>query len=214
MLKLKKIDKKDINDLSKIIIIMIAIIIIIKEKKKNMKIQQWQKDFLGMIIIIIIIIIIILIIIIIIIIIRLIVDDSSENAIELNSHIIELPHKHRDSNREKGVYELFTMNNITRKSKNKSLLKDVENTEVEEFTASTLLCLPVEINGEPVGYALGDQGCTRTCMRASALKRIGLKVDEHKLINQFVICSSGEEIPIRSRFKAIYHQKEKQLVNR
>ena len=94
------------------------------------------------------------------------------------------------------------LNNITQKYKNKSSLKEIENVEAEESAASTSLCLPVEINGEPVGYALGDQGCTRTCMRASALKRIGLEVDEHKLINQFVICSSGEEIPIRSRFKA------------
>lgn len=74
--------------------------------------------------------------------------------------------------------------------------------EKRDAAVSSSLCLPLELNGQSVQYALCDQGATRSCMRASALARLNLIVIEHKLDNHYVVCSSGEEIPLRSRFPA------------
>ena len=149
---------------------------------------------------------------------RVTFSDNNDSAIEVSSHIIELPHHDSknevsdsddDHSSEKRVFQMFTISNVT--NNDNTSLKDIQYKEAQESTSATSLCLPVEINGQPVGYALGDQGCNRTCMRASALQRTGLKVNEHKLTNQFLLCSSGEEIPIRSRFKATISSKGKTI---
>jgi hypothetical protein len=90
-------------------------------------------------------------------------------------------------------------------------LAEVREKERQEAECSSLLCLPVEVNGQPVGYALGDQGATKTCMRASALERLGLDVEEHPVHNHFVMGSTGEEVPIRSRFSALLTSQGRQL---
>ncbi len=82
-------------------------------------------------------------------------------------------------------------------------LEEVHEREKQEAESSSLLCLPLEVNGQSVGYALSDQGATKTCIRASALERLGLEVEEHPVHNYSVIGSTGEEVPIRSRFSAL-----------
>jgi hypothetical protein len=139
--------------------------------------------------------------------------NDTESAIEVSSHIIELPHEAQDNieddnseNSDKKVFQMFTISDVTKTS-----LKDIQQAEALESHSANSMCLPVEIDGQSIGYVLADQGCNRTCVRASALKRNGIKVNEHKLTNQFLLCSSGEEIPIRSRFKATISSKGKTI---
>jgi hypothetical protein len=133
--------------------------------------------------------------------------NDSENAIEVGSHIIELPHESQDEieddddkNTDKKVFQMFTISDVSKTS-----LKDIQQAEALESHSANSMCLPVEIDGQCIGYVL------ETCIRASALKRNGINVNEHKLTNQFLLCSSGEEIPIRSRFKATISSKGKTI---
>lgn len=141
------------------------------------------------------------------------VGNNSEDAIEVSSHIIELPQNSSecDDNIDTGevskqVFQMFTITDVNNTSK-----QDILQTEAQESRSANSMCLPVEINGHAFGYVLADQGCNRSCVRASALRRHGIEVDEHKLTNQFLLCSSGEEIPIRSRFKATISSKGKTI---
>jgi len=131
--------------------------------------------------------------------------DSSET-IDLGAHIVEIHEEDEDFSDEEeydnGTTEgpkkiVFVLN--TYHTHNHQQILEIEK---KETSTATSLCLPLEINGTAISYALCDQGATRTVMRGSAVDRLDLDVNEFKVKNHFVLCSSGEEIPIRSRFKA------------
>ena len=131
----------------------------------------------------------------------------------VQSHIIELgpdDNEKDDDNdgAKKHVIQLSSIDSIKYKH---SSLQQVKNKEMKEAAIATSICLPIEVNGVSVGYALGDQGATKTIMRASALERLGVPVKEHNVKNHYVVCADKVEIPIRSRFNAIVTSTGKSL---
>ena len=67
---------------------------------------------------------------------------------------------------------------------------------------SQSLCLPVEMNGTPVGHALVDSGCNRVLIRREAVRKY--KLEEHTVLfpvtKLSIKTASGHQLPITSRF--------------
>ena len=72
----------------------------------------------------------------------------------------------------------------------------------EEEEHAHPMCLPVELQGVPVGHALVDQGATRTIIRQTALEKIKQKIVVKPVRNMFVLGSTGKKIPIVGQFDA------------
>ena len=58
------------------------------------------------------------------------------------------------------------------------------------------MCIPIEIQGESLGYALVDQGASKSLIRQTALYKIKDKINIRKVENMSVLCSSGDSVPI------------------
>jgi hypothetical protein len=73
-----------------------------------------------------------------------------------------------------------------------------------EKIAAGSLCLPIEMNGVNMQYALVDQGANRGIIRRSAINSLGLAgaIAETAVKGHYVKSSSGAIIPISGRFNA------------
>ncbi len=72
----------------------------------------------------------------------------------------------------------------------------------DEQQSARPMCIPLEVAGVPMGYALVDQGATKTVMRQSALAKLAGKYEMRRIRNMYVVGSTGEEIPIIGCFAA------------
>jgi hypothetical protein len=78
--------------------------------------------------------------------------------------------------------------------------REIEKLAAAEKETANAMCIPIEIAGTHMGYALVDQGATRTVMRLSALKKIvNNKYTIKTVKNMYVLGSTGELIPIVGR---------------
>ena len=62
------------------------------------------------------------------------------------------------------------------------------------------LCIPIEVQGESLGYALIDQGASRSLIRRTALTKIKDKINIVKVREMSVMCSNGSTVPITGCF--------------
>ena len=127
---------------------------------------------------------------------------SRRDVVNVQSHVIELSPDDRTDDEDDTKKHVVQLSSIDSIMYPQSSLRQVQQQEKKDAVTATSLCLPIEVNGVSVGYALGDQGATKTIMRASALAKSGVKVKEHAVKNHYVVCADGGEIPIRSRFQA------------
>jgi hypothetical protein len=136
------------------------------------------------------------------------------DAVQVQSHIIELYDQSDDdddTDSEEAVKHVVQLSSIVGAQNNNSTLQQVRQREKADASVATSMCLPIEVNGVAVGYALGDQGATKSIIRASALDKLGVNVLEHAVKNHYVVCANGSEVPIRSRFNAMITSSGKQL---
>jgi hypothetical protein len=139
--------------------------------------------------------------------------NKKKDVVEVQSHVIELNQEENDEDDDdddtkKHIVRLSSIDSVKYKP---STLQQVKHREMKDAKTATSMCLPVEVNGVSMGYALGDQGATKTIMRASALDKLDVNVKEHGVKNHYVVCADGGEIPIRSRFNAIITSNGKSL---
>jgi hypothetical protein len=130
---------------------------------------------------------------------------TRQDRVQVQSHIIELYDQSDDDaetecDSDKHIVQLSSIDSVDYAQ---SSLAQVREREKSDATSATSMCLPIELNGVSVGYALGDQGATKSIIRASALDKLGVDVREHAVVNHFVMCANGSEVPIRSRFNAM-----------
>jgi hypothetical protein len=79
---------------------------------------------------------------------------------------------------------------------------DTKDVVTDEHTTATSLCVPVEMSGVSVGYALVDQGANRSLIRQSAFNKHKLNevVTLNPVSNYFVSTASNDLVPIIGRF--------------
>jgi hypothetical protein len=66
----------------------------------------------------------------------------------------------------------------------------------EERKTASPMCVPIQLDNNHSVMALVDQGCSRTLIRESALKRMKHMYHIYKVKNTYVIGSTGEYVPV------------------
>src|SRR5271163_4853917 len=94
------------------------------------------------------------------------------------------------------IRTIITINPIS-----ESEMNAMNDLAYKEAKYSKLMCLSVKLQGVDMGYALVDQGASRSLMRRSLLTPISHIITEVPVDNYVVISSSGTEIPIVSKFR-------------
>jgi hypothetical protein len=74
--------------------------------------------------------------------------------------------------------------------------KAVYRMKDKEDKYAKLLCIPATLDGQALGYALIDQGASRSLIRKSKLKMIKTQHPWISIENHYVLSSSGKEIPV------------------
>ena len=72
----------------------------------------------------------------------------------------------------------------------------VDEMSSDEEKYAKLLCIPVMVDKQPLGYALIDQAASRSLIRRSKLDTIKTKHPMIPIKNHYVLSSSGKEIPV------------------
>jgi transposase InsO family protein len=100
------------------------------------------------------------------------------------------------------IYDKLQLHTIHTDIKTDVVENEIQKLAKAESDVAQGMCIPIEMYGITLGYALVDQGATRSIIRRTALKKLKDKITIRKVKNMSVLCSSGDTVPIIGCFAA------------